>query len=362
MDRRDFIKHTGVAVAAAVGTTATAATGAPLQMAQPHVHTGTRELRLAMPWTQNGRGGDDSARRLAQSIADLSQGRIRVTPLAGQHGLETLRDGAADLYHGSGHDFVALDPVFAYFAGLPGNDGLRPTFLNAWLMAAGGQGLWDDLGAMHGLKPLLAGHTGARSSLWSARPIATASELRGLRIAVAGLGAPVAERLGATAMTLATPDLAAALRDGRIDAVEGGGTISGYASDLHLAGRHCLRPGLTRNGTTMVLAVAAPLWAELSPADQIVIQAATALELNTATAETLAVSRRLREALAGHDPSVTFARADRDFAEATRHASAAVVAALARSSPVAARVNASYVAFRAGLPAPRRRAPTPPVA
>lgn len=362
MDRRDFIKHTGVAVAAAVGTTATTAAATAEQPTAPQIAKGRRELRLAMPWLHNGRGGDDSAHRLAQSIADLSAGRIRVTPLTGRHGLEALRDDTADLYHGSGHDLVALDPAFAYFAGLPGSDGLRPTYLNAWLMGAGAQSLWDDLGAAHGLKPLLAGHSGARSSLWSTRPIATPSDLKGLRTAVAGLGAEVAERLGAIPVDVAAADLATALGDGRIDAVEGGGTISAYAGDLHVAGRHCLRPGLTRNGGTVVLAIAAPVWSDLAPADQAIIQAAAALELNASVAETLAVSRRLREALTARDPGVTFARTDKAIVDAAQHASAAVVAGLADASPAATRINVSYQAFRAGLPAPRRRSAPLPVA
>jgi TRAP-type mannitol/chloroaromatic compound transport system substrate-binding protein len=362
MDRRDFIKTTGVAIAAAASTTAaTAADATPA--ATPYVASGTRKFRLAMPWLQNGRGFDDSARRLVQSIHDLSGGRYGITVLPGEHGIDALRAGTADLYHGSGHDFVALDPAFAYFAGMPGSAGLRPTYLNAWLMAAGGQSLWDGLAADHGFKPLLAGHAGARSSLWSRVPVAVPADIRGLRIAVSGIGASVAERLGATPVAVAPSQLAVRLRGGSIDAVEWGGTLSAYACDLHLpadragdgASHHCLRPGLTRNGFATVLAVANDTWNGMPPSAQALITAAAALELNTSVAEMLAASRRLRQSLSERTGAITFARADKEIVQATRQAAAAVIAALPDAGPAAARVHASYMAFRATVPKPLRR-------
>jgi TRAP-type mannitol/chloroaromatic compound transport system substrate-binding protein len=365
MDRRDFIRTTSAAVAAAASTTAaTAALAADTTTPDaPHVASGERELRLAMPWLQNGRGFDDSARRLAQSIHDLSAGRYRITVLPGAHGIDALRAGTADLYHGSGHDFVALDPAFAYFAGMPGAAGLRPTYLNAWLTAAGGQSLWDGLAADHGFRPLLAGHAGARSSLWSRVPVAVPADITGLRIAVSGIGASVAERLGATPVAVTPSQLAARLGDATIDAVEWGGTLSAYACDLHLpagqAGdgimRHCLRPGLTRNGFATVLAVATDTWNAMPPSDQAMITAAVALELNTSVAEMLAVSRRLRQALSERAGAIAFTRADKEMVQATRQASAAVIAALPDTSPAAARIHASYMAFRATVPTPLRR-------
>jgi TRAP-type mannitol/chloroaromatic compound transport system substrate-binding protein len=368
MDRRDFFKQAGAAAAAVAGTAGVSASAlASSQIASPHVASGIRELRLAMPWQQNGRGFDDSARRLAQSIGDLSQGRYRITVLPQAAGVAALASGEADLYHGSGHDFVALDAAFAHFAGLPGTSGLRPTYLNSWLAAGGGQAHWDDLAAGHGFKPMLAGHSGARSSLWSLRPIETAADVAGLRIVAPGLGARVVAKLGATPVERAPAELAHALGSGAVDAVEWGGTIASYACDLQLCAeggtpRYCFRPGLARNGFSSVLAVASSAWQVMAPSEQALFIAAAAHELNTSVAENLALSRQLREAFVARYTGLRFTRPPADLVEAMKRASAEVVGDLARSSRDAGRIHASYQAFRSALPSPRRRTSVQPVA
>jgi TRAP-type mannitol/chloroaromatic compound transport system substrate-binding protein len=363
MDRRDFIKQTSVAaVAAAVGTGASAAAhAASASVAAPAVGQGRRELRLAMPWLQNGRGFDDSARRLAASLNVLSSGQLSVKVLPGGSGLDALTHGNADAYHGNGRDFTALDPAFAFFAGMPGKAAMRPTYLNAWLTAAGGQSLWDDLSADHGFKPFFAGHAGGRAKLWSRTAIGSLDDVRGKRIAASGMSADIVARLGATATPLDISSTADALVSGRVDAVEGGATISGYACDLHTAARYCYAPGLSRSGFTSVLAIRTPVWNSLTGAQQALISAAVSQELNAVVAESLSVSHQLRLSLAERQ-GITFAPMPADVTAASLTAAAEAVSAVTSSSPRAARIYASYATFRASLPAKRRGTSAPPLA
>ncbi|MDO9382398.1 MAG: twin-arginine translocation signal domain-containing protein [Hyphomicrobiaceae bacterium] len=363
MDRRDFIKSTGVAAAAIAAGTTSAVAQAPASPAAPAIHAApaARELRVASAWPQTGRGFDDSAHRLAQAIATLSGGRYRLTFSPSPDGLSALTSGKADLYHGSGHDFLALDRAFAFFAGLPGNAAVRPTYLHAWLMAGGGQSLWDDLSAPHGFKPFFAGHSGARAKLWSRAPVANLADLQGRRIAATGLGVDVVRDLGAEAVTLPPADLAGALADGRVDAVEWGGTIAAFGCDLHRHARHCLRPGLSRSGFTAVLAVRSALWSSISAVDQAIFAAAASQELNTVVAESLVISARLRTSMTERD-GVAFAGMPPDVTAAAGKAAERAIAAIASASPAAARIHASYTAFRSGLPAVRRRRTNTPIA
>lgn len=360
MDRRDFIKTTAAAAAAAAAGTS-AANASPSSVATPHVATGIRELRIAMSWPQNGRGFDDSARRLALSIATLSAGRYRLSVSPHREGIDALSSGRADLYHGAGHDFVALDRAFAYFAGLPGSNALRPTYLNAWLMAGGGQTLWDDLAARYGFKPLLVGHSGARAGLWSRNPVTNVDDLQGLRIAASGLSADVVTALGARAVSVTPADVALALAENRIDAVEWGGTLAAFGCDLHAVATHCQRPGLSRSGFSTVLAVSATVWADLPEADQAVFAAAAAQELNHVVAENLGVAGKLRAALSERH-GLSFTSMPGDITASAKHAADQVIAEVASATPEAARIHASYTAFRGALPAPRRRRPETPVA
>lgn len=364
MDRRDFIKNTGAAAAAAVAATAgarTANASATPQPAAPHVASGVRELRLSMSWPQNGRAFDDSARRLAHAITTLSAGRYRLTVAPQPAGIDAIASGNADVYHGSAHDFVALDRAFAYFAGLPGSAALRPTYLNAWLMAGGGQALWDSLAAPHGFKPLLAGHSGARAKLWSHRPVTSISDLRGLRVAASGLPADVVAALGGQAVQVSPTDFALALAARRIDAVEWGGTIAAYGCDLHEAAPHCQRPGLSRSGFGTVLAIRSALWAGMPETNQAIFAAAASQELNNVVAENLSIAGKLRAALTERH-GLSFAPMPPEVSVAATAAADLVVAEVASATPEAARIHASYMAFRAGLPGPRRKRAETPVA
>ena len=356
MDRRDFIKQTGVAaVTASISATAAQAAAAP--PAKPSLASGIRELRVATPWLRNGRGFDDSARRLAASISTLSSGRLVLAFQPSETGLEALTRGDADIFHGSGRDFVSLDRSFALFAGLPGKAALRPTYHNAWLTAAGGQTLWDDLSAQHGFRPFFAGHAGARAKLWSRTPITSLDDLIGLRIAASGLSADVAATLGATPVQLPARDIAAAMASGTVDAVEWGATIAGYACDLHQSAHHCYAPGLSRSGFTSVLAIRSDVWDQLSASDQAIIAAAVSQELNTVVAESLSVSHQLRLSLAERH-GITFGAMPADIVAASHVAAAQAVETLVAESPSAARIHASYMAFRDRLPRHKRKLST----
>lgn len=360
MDRRDFIKHTGAAAAAvaAVSTGSAAAraeTSVAVQSA-PYIGSATRELRLGTPWLQNGRGQDDSVRRLAQLISTLSDGRLRIHVDAQPQSLNA--SATIDLHHTSGRDLIGLDPAFAFFAGLPGSAAMRPTYLNAWLTAGGGQSLWDDLGARHGFKPLLSGHSGARAKLWSRLPLTTAEDFKGKRIAADALSAEIVRGLGAEPVALSPTQQAAALAAGDVDAVEGGGTITGFGHDLHHAAKHCLRPGLSRSGFATVLTVRLEIWNDLRPAEQTVIAAAAMQEFNTIIAENLSLARPLRNALAERH-GLVFSPIPADIAKLATAAADRWVADTAVSSPAARQIHMSYKAFRDSLPGVRRKAPAP---
>lgn len=361
MDRRDFIKQTGVAaIVATVGSTASgsteaaASTVAQPSIATPSIASGARELRVATPWSQNGRGFDDSARRLAANLKTLSSGRITLAVLPDRNGLEALNSGDADVYHGSGRDFVSLEPGFAFFAGLPGKAALRPTYLNAWLTAGGGQALWDGMSATHGFKPFFAGHSGSRAKLWSRVPITSSADLKGLRIAAHGLSGSVVERLGATPINAAVADLSAGLANHSTDAVEWGATVAGFACDLHQSARFCYAPGLSRSGFTSVLAIRTHIWNAMSHEDQAIVRAAISHELNEVVAESLNVSKQLRLSLAERH-GISFSSMSADVTAASLTVAAQTVAELAATNAQTGLISASYMAFRDRLPRHKRQ-------
>ena len=350
MDRRDFLKTTsGAAAAAAAGTTAvlgrSGGVAAPA-IVSPAIVPGSKELRLALSWPDNGMGPADSARRLARTIEIATQMRYRFTFVAGEkRGIDAVQSGEADLYHGSEHDNLTHSRAFAYFAGLPGANGMRASAHESWMLAGGGQMLWDQLAAEHGVKGLMAGHTGRSAGLMSARTITTVAEFSGVRVWAFGLAGDVARGLGAEAVSLSAHDVERALSAGDIDAAEAGGAIASYAFGLlqHMPGD--TGTSLNRSGTALSLGINKATWDAMSASDQAIFSGLATAELHATIAEEKAHRRQLL--------SARIMKPDRpgahELASAVRRVSDAVVAHLAGSDANAARINASYAAFRAAI-------------
>jgi TRAP-type mannitol/chloroaromatic compound transport system substrate-binding protein len=344
MDRREFLKTTGSVAAAATAATAAAAQEAvgSEAIATPAIGSGIKEFELAMPWADNGRGFGDSARRLARRIEALTDGRYRIA-------LRTGSDGhGADLAHGTAHQNLSRHAAFAYFAGLPGDTGLAPHDLAAWLEVGGGQTLWDDLTADAGIKPLLAGHGGASPPLWSARPVASLADLEGGRIFAPGLGPDVARALGAEPVALEPQQVAEALSSGKIGFAEWGGTLHSMAMGLHTSAIHATGTGLNGQGTALSLAVRLATWERLSAGDKAAFAAAAAEEFRVSLWETQAHETMIRSTLT-QAHGVRFVPFPADVSDALSRVAAATVAHIAGRDERSGRIDHSYMAFKSAV-------------
>ena len=362
MDRREFLKTTGLAAAATAATSAaSAATSSLSSLPAPAVHAGVRDLHLAMAWPDTVSGLADSANRLARRIEEATDRRYRIHLLAESDGAgSTFTSADVDLYHASEHDNACLDPAFAYFAGLPFSAGLAPADLESWLTIGGGQELWDELGAEHGIKPLLAGHLGRAPHLWSNRIISATCDFEGLRIAAYGPTADVMHALGAQTIALPARQLGAALASGDIDAAEFGGSLHAMAAGLAPAARNAYAVDPLGTGTAISLGVRRRLWDSMSEGDRIIFSACASEAYRLAIAENNAHERIILKALCDlHSVSATALQPE--IRAALIPITEAVVAMLAAATPHARRINASYMAFRRAVGS-SNHAPRPDVA
>ncbi len=349
MDRREFLITTGAAAAATASATPAAAERPPeTAPAAPAVRSGARMLRLAMPWPDNGRGFGDSARRLLRRIETASGGRYGFSVVeAARSGREAVGSGEADLHHGIEPDHADAHRAFAYFGGLPGHLGMEPHDFAAWIEVGGGQALWDDLAAALGYKPLLAGHTGHMHGLWSLRPITSLADIAGQRLHVRGLSRDVVRALGAEPATLPVRDIPEALGSGAVFAAEWGGLIASSAAGIAGVAKHHTAAGITQHGGAIALGISKALWDGLSAADQTLFTACAAEEHRTSLAEARGHEMIMRSALRTN--GLSFSSRPSDVADAIERVSDAVVAHVAGTDARAARINASYMAFRAAI-------------
>jgi TRAP-type mannitol/chloroaromatic compound transport system substrate-binding protein len=307
---------------------------------------GLRELRFAIAYDENSAGPADWASRLARSVSALSSGQMRLVPTYGvTDGRTAIAAGNADLFFDTADTLLDAHRGFAFFAGLPGDQGLAPRHLHTWLAMGGGQPLWDDLAADHGLKPLLAAHSGPQSLFLATERVESMAALDGLKVHVAGLARDVARGLGLDPVTLPSGHIAPALQRGEIQAAECGGALLSYALQLSTAARYSAGTRLNRNGTAMFLGVRRAVWNDLGASAQAFLASAANTEFQLSLAEEEAHGRLLYP----EPPASLIWPIAHQLEHDIHRVAAAVVAHTAGIDARSRRISDSYAAFRRSL-------------
>lgn len=350
MKRRDFLKSTGAA--AAVAATPVVAGATQQVRASPTQSAAGLRWALCSDWPATVAGPADIAHRLALRINDLSGGEIHVSLPHAERALETPRNAEAlsgqslhaTLHHGSESKPGTRHPALAYFSGLPGSEGLSASELETWIGHGGGQALWDELGALYGYKPLLAGHLGEQTRLFTKRQLADANDLRGLRIAASGPIAEVAKALGSDPVDVAPRDILQAIEEGTIEALE----ISPvHALALGIA-RHfefSHDPLLQPLGEAVALRVPIPTWEALDSPRRAIVASAAAEYFKVTLSEARFANATATSALE-YRFAVKTVPLPAALAMTERHICAAVIADLASRDALSTKINASYIGFR----------------
>lgn len=342
MHRRSFLSNATLAALTLPLTargTACGAIAAPAVIPEP-----TREAVLATPWRASSSGYSDAAFRLARGIERSFGGGVRIV-------VETQAGGgagnsdriAADFCFASESSNTGHAPAFAFFAELPGHLGLSAMEHVQWLEDGGGQKLWDSLAADFGFKPLLAGCSDLHPPLWSLSPVL---DFNGLRVNADGLAADVLRALGGRAVDCPPEKLGQALRQGTIDAAAAGDLAQAISSGIATEARHALASALFGAGPILSLCVSQRLWTRLSREDRERLAQVARAHAMDAAARSAGNAHVMRHLLA--QKGVAFTEVDGAMALAIARVSEAVVADLASRDPTARRINAAYMAYRAG--------------
>ncbi|MFM2422712.1 MAG: hypothetical protein RL291_1242 [Pseudomonadota bacterium] len=356
LDRRDFLKAGSVAagaVAVGGGSAAAGAASASLPasadagLAAPAVNAGLRQLTLAVPGAIGEAAAGTEAFRLARRLEDALGDGLAIAVTQTSSGIaDGLATAEFDLVLGTTFALGALDPAFKVFAGLPHGVDLEPVAHISWLVAGGGQSLWDDLAASHGLKPLLAGWMGPGPAL-----LATAADagLRGRRVSAHGLVADVVRAAGAEVVSLRDVDLEQAFQSRAIDAAQP------LAAPLTTLAAYSVNPGLMPNGAFSALTVRASFWSKLDRRERAVFEGIASEALQVSAAEHLTRARMAQAAqqVRAEPTALIMGAPDR---ERLAHLAAAALDAVAQSSPDAGRIVSSHRAWRdlmtgGGMPA-----------
>ncbi len=304
--------------------------------------------RMVTSWPRRLPGPGMSAERVAQRIANLSGGRLQVTvSAAGEivpalEVLDAVGSGVAEMGHTASFYWQGKQPAAVFFTTVP--FGLTPMEHVAWVDAAGGQALWDELYQPFGVKPFMAGNTGVCMGGWFRREITGLDDLKGLKLRALGLGGEVYRRLGATPQTTPPGEILISLQSGVIEGAEFVGPGSDIALGLYRAAPFYYAPGFNKPNGTGECLVALQAWNALDAELKAIVAHACATEASFALAE---MERLNTEALAAlvERHGVRLRTFPPDIITAARRQAADVLAELASRSDIARRVHDSYKGF-----------------
>ncbi len=266
MDRRSFLTKS------ALGGSAAAATA----LAAPAYAQGNRTLTMVTTWSRGLAGVHDSAQYVADKITALTDGQLTVDlKAAGElvgafEVFDAVTAGQADMYHGADYYFLGQHPAYAFFSTVP--FGMTAQELNNWYYHGGGKELHDELGQIFGLKPFLAGNTGAQAGGWFRKEINSPEDFQGLKFRMPGQGAEVLSKLGASVQNLPGGEVYQALSSGALDGTEWIGPWADEKAGFQEITKIYYPAGFHEPGPGLSLATNREVFESLSPAQQSVIE------------------------------------------------------------------------------------------
>lgn len=282
LERREFVRR--AAAAAGAGLAAACGPGPGERAGGEGEEEGAvtgREVswRLATSFPRSLDILHGAAEYVAGRVAALTGGRFRIRVFTGGEIVPALQvmDGVqqgtvqagltADYY------YIGKNPALAFGAAVPFGLSTRQQF--AWLYEGGGLQLLRSVYADFGIIVFPCGSTGGQMGGWFRRPVASLSDLRGLRMRIPGIGGEIMLRLGVAVQVLAGGDIYPALERGAIDATEWVGPYDDEKLGFHEIAPNYYYPGWWEPGLSATLQVSLEAWNALPEQYRQALESAT---------------------------------------------------------------------------------------
>ena len=158
----------------------------------------TFDWKMVTTWPKNFPGLGTGAEFLADTIQQMSNGRINIKVYgAGEivpafEIFDAVQAGTAEMGHGSAYYWKGKSPAFQFFSTVP--FGMNANEMNAWLHQGGGMELWQRAYQPFGLIPMAAGNSMVQMGGWFNKEINSLADLNGLKMRIPGLGGEVEKK------------------------------------------------------------------------------------------------------------------------------------------------------------------------
>ncbi len=337
MQRRAFLRGTAL-------TAGGAALAAPA-LAQERI-----EWDMVTSWPTGAPGVDDSARRIAKTINELSGGRLVITvhgageivPAFGV--FDAVSQGTAQIYHSVPSYWTSKNKAFGLFGSFP--FGFTAPEHMGWMYHGGGQELYDRAYDQFGMKGFIAGNSGPQWFGWFREPIETVDDLRGLRMRSNGFAGEMLRKVGAAVVSLPGGEVFQALQTGTIDSGEFIGPWNDFAFGFHQVAKHYYYPGVGEPSSAEEIVCNRAAWDALPDDLKLIVKtAAMAASEFTTTDYDINHARALETLVNEH--GVTLHKIPDAINDALGAAANDIVKELlADSDPLVADTMASYAKYR----------------
>ncbi len=280
ISRKTFVKSIAAAtLLLPIGIKAVMGKGNKTSSNGSGISSKTYSWKMVTTWPPNFPILDEACKLFASIIEEMSGGRIKIRVFGGGELVPSLeifdavRNGAAEIGHGSAYYWAGKSPAASFFATVP--FGMNAQQVSSWIHAGDGLALWQELYANFGLIPLPAGNTGVQMGGWFNKEINTISDLKGLKMRIPGLGGAVLAKAGGSPILLAGGELYTGLERGIIDATEWLSPFHDSLMGFDEIAKYYYTPGWHEPGTNLEIILNKDKFEELSDDLKAIIKAAS---------------------------------------------------------------------------------------
>ena len=213
MERRHFIRHTGLAGVLAAGA-------AP---AVVHAQANVR-WRLASSFPKSLDTIYGAADVFSARLKEMSGGKFEVSVHPGGElvppfgVVDAVQNNTVEMAHTVPYYYFGKDPTFAIGAAIP--FGMNSRQMSAWMFEGNGLTLMREFYANYNIISFPGGNTGAQMGGWFRKEIKTLADMKGLKFRIGGFAGKIVERLGGVPQNIPGGEIYQALEKGTIDAAE----------------------------------------------------------------------------------------------------------------------------------------------
>jgi TRAP-type mannitol/chloroaromatic compound transport system substrate-binding protein len=245
-ERRDFIKTSAILTA---GSSALffGCNGEKKNESVNIITNKKYEWKLVTAWPPHYPLLGEYAEKFTEMISRMSSGRLKIQVYGGGElvpPLETfdaVSQGLVEMGHSASYYWAGKLSASQFFTSVP--FGMNSDQSNSWLNHGGGLKLWEEMYSPFNIIPFCCGNTGGQMGGWFRKEIHTISDIKGLKIRMAGLGGKIINKLGASTILSPGAELYTNLERGVIDALEWIGPYHDYLMGFQRIAPYYYYPG-----------------------------------------------------------------------------------------------------------------------